>query len=90
MKINIYKIYKMMAQRVIRHPNNKSMAKMKSLTKDLLTDSLNKSEMLVVVKKIRNLESSISTFRKMYSLELKNAIEKDNYYIEIPHQIAHA
>ena len=46
--------------------------------------------MLVVVKKIRNLESSISTFRKMYSLELKNAIENDNYYIEIPHQIAHA
>ena len=90
MKINIYKIYKMMSQRVIRHPNNKSMAKMESLTKDLLTDSLNKSEMLVVVKKIRNLESSISTFRKMYSLELKNAIENDNYYIEIPHQIAHA
>ena len=90
MKINIYKTYKMMSQRVIRHPNNKSMAKMESLTKDLLTDSLNKSEMLVVVKKIRNLESSISTFRKMYSLELKNAIEKDNYYIEIPHQIAHA
>ena len=51
MKINIYKIYKMMSQRVIRHPNNKSMAKMKSLTKALLTDSLNKSEMLVVVKK---------------------------------------
>jgi hypothetical protein len=90
MKINMYKIYKMMSQRVIRRPNNNNVAKMKSLTKSLLTDGLNKSEMLVVVEKIRNLESSISTFRRMYSLELKHAIENDNYYIEIPHQIAHA
>jgi hypothetical protein len=74
----------------MRHPNNKSMAKMKSLTKSLLTDDLKKQEMLVVVKKIRELERSISSIRKMYSLDLGKAIKNDNYYIEIPHQISHS
>ena len=90
MKINLYKIYKMMSQRVIRHPISPKRLKMKRLTKSLLTDGLNKSEMLVVVEEIRHLESSVSTFRKMYSSELKNAIENDSYCIEIPHEIAHA
>ena len=90
MKIELFRVYKMVSQRAKRHPNNLRLLEIQCLTKSLLTEDMEKLEMLEVAEKIYDLESTIRSIRKKYSIDLLNAIENDNYYIEIPYQISHS
>jgi hypothetical protein len=89
--LNLYTIYKAYAQRVLRNPDNLELGDIKEIMKYLITQSLEENltinEQLDCVRKIGIIESGQKKYRKLYYLELQDALVTGSYEIEVPHQV---
>ena len=89
--LNLYTTYKAYAQRVLRNPDNLELGDIKEIMKYLITQSLEENltinEQLDCVRKIGIIESGQKKYRKLYYLELQDALVTGSYEIEVPHQV---
>ena len=89
--LNLYTTYKAYAQRVLRNPDNLELGDIKEIMKYLITQSLEENltinEQLDCVRKIGIIESGQKKYRKLYYLELQDALVTESYKIEVPHQV---
>jgi hypothetical protein len=89
--LNLYTVYKAYAQRARRNPNNLELRNIKEIMKYLITQSLEENltieEQLDCARKIGIIESDQKQSRKLYYLDLQDALVTGSYEVEIPYQV---
>ena len=88
-KVNLFDIGKAFYQRAYRDPTHAGKAKALRLSDDLWHNKKDKRELLELIAQIKCLEQRFSGIRVYYADIAEKAVRNGNYFISIPHEIAH-
>ena len=88
MTTNLWDIYKAFSQRSHRNPVNDLLLEMKTIAHEIVTNKLTRDEIWCRANKLLELEIELAP-REYFSKRIINALEINQYEINIPYQVRH-